>query len=126
MLEFMRAGAVAAMLATSPDAGTMPSPLSIRGPATAAAVQVADPWLGADKFQHFWMSYAVTAFVFAGTRMAGAETDAALHIAVPAATLVGVAKEVHDRRSGGRFSVRDLVADGLGVAAAFFLLREVR
>jgi uncharacterized protein YfiM (DUF2279 family) len=86
----------------------------------------ADAWLGADKFQHFWMSFAMTAYGFAATRAAGVDTGAALYIAVPVAAAAGVGKEIHDRRRGGIFGVRDLVADGLGIAAAWFILREVR
>jgi uncharacterized protein YfiM (DUF2279 family) len=85
-----------------------------------------DAWLGADKFQHFWMSFATTAYGFAAARTAGIDTGAALYIAVPVSAAAGVGKEIHDRRRGGIFSVRDLVADGLGIAAAWFILREVR
>jgi uncharacterized protein YfiM (DUF2279 family) len=85
-----------------------------------------DAWLGADKFQHFWMSFATTAYGFAAARAAGIDTGAALYIAVPVSAAAGVGKEIHDRRRGGIFSVRDLVADGLGIAAAWFILREVR
>lgn len=89
-------------------------------------VQVTDAWFGSDKLQHFGMSFAVTAFAFAGARMAGTERDPALRVAVPVAAVAGVGKEIHDRRRGQLFSVRDLVADALGISAAFFLLREVR
>jgi uncharacterized protein YfiM (DUF2279 family) len=91
-----------------------------------AAQQPADAWLGSDKFRHFWMSYATAAFTFAGARAAGLDADAALMVALPAAGAAGVGKEVRDRRRGGIFSVRDLVADALGIGAAYFLLREVR
>jgi uncharacterized protein YfiM (DUF2279 family) len=86
----------------------------------------ADAWLGSDKFRHFWMSYATAAFTFAGVRAAGRDADTALWVAVPVTVAVGIGKEIHDRHSGGVFSVRDLVADGLGLGAAWFLLREVR
>jgi uncharacterized protein YfiM (DUF2279 family) len=89
-------------------------------------VEIADAWFGSDKFRHFWMSYATTAFAFAAGRAAGQDTDAALWVAVPVAGAAGLGKEIYDRRTGGIFSVRDLVADALGVAAGYFLLREVR
>lgn len=90
------------------------------------AMRGRDAWLGSDKFQHFGMSYAVTAFTFAGLRAVGAEAGPALAAALPVAAAAGVGKEIHDRRRGDIFSVRDLVADGLGIAAAYFFLREVR
>jgi uncharacterized protein YfiM (DUF2279 family) len=89
-------------------------------------VHVTDAWLGSDKLQHLGMSFAVTAFAFAGARVAGMERDPALRVAVPVAAVAGVGKEFSDRRRGDIFSVRDLVADALGITAAFFLLREVR
>ena len=85
-----------------------------------------DTWFGSDKGRHFWMSYATTAFTFAAARAAGTDSEPALTIAIPVAAVAGIGKEVYDRRRGERFSVRDLVADALGVAAAYFLLREVR
>jgi uncharacterized protein YfiM (DUF2279 family) len=107
------------------DVPTLPAD-SWRGAPRDVPTLPADAWLGADKFQHFWMSFAMTAYGFAATRAAGVDTGAALYIAVPVAAAAGVGKEIHDRRRGGIFGVRDLVADGLGIAAAWFILREVR
>jgi uncharacterized protein YfiM (DUF2279 family) len=96
----------------------LPPPAAVRGGT--------DAWLGSDKFQHFWLSYATAAFTFAGVRSASGDSGTALWIALPVAAAAGVGKEVHDRRRGGIFSMRDLVADALGIGAAYFLLREVR
>jgi uncharacterized protein YfiM (DUF2279 family) len=86
----------------------------------------ADPWLGSDKFRHFLLSYAVTAFTFASLRSGGLRANDALAGGMTAAAMAGLGKEVHDRRRGGLFSGRDLVADGVGIMTAYFLLREVR
>ena len=85
-----------------------------------------DRWLGSDKARHVWMSYAATAFTYAAVRSADQDRDVALTIAVPAGVIAGVGKELYDRSRGERFSTRDLVADAIGIAAAYFLLREVR
>lgn len=85
-----------------------------------------DPWFGADKFRHFGMSYAATSFAFAAARAGGADTGPALQLAIPVSAAAGIAKEIHDRRGGGVFSLRDLVANAVGMSAAYFLLREVR
>lgn len=90
-----------------------------------AATQRQDPWLGHDKFTHAGASWAATTFTFGAARAAGLSTDDALLIAVPTSLALGVAKELADRRSSF-FSVRDLVADAIGTAAAYFFLREVR
>jgi uncharacterized protein YfiM (DUF2279 family) len=91
-----------------------------------AAPQPADLWLGADKFRHAGMSFAITAYGYGAARAAGADRGAALYIALPVAAAAGVGKEIHDHRRGGVFSIRDLVADAVGVAAAWLFLREVR
>jgi putative lipoprotein len=85
----------------------------------------ADAWLGPDKFRHFWMSYAATAAGFAAARAADQDHDAALAVGITLSALAGIGKEIADRRSYGLFSVRDVVADALGIGAAYFLLREV-
>jgi uncharacterized protein YfiM (DUF2279 family) len=90
------------------------------------ALREVDPWLGSDKFRHFLLSYAVTAFTFASLRSGGLRGDDALAGGMAAAAVAGLGKEVHDRRRGGLFSGRDLVADGVGIMTAYFLLREVR
>jgi uncharacterized protein YfiM (DUF2279 family) len=85
-----------------------------------------DAWLGADKFTHAAASWAAVAFAFGATRSAGVPRDDALLVATSAALTAGIAKELIDRRRYGLFSVRDLVADALGVGVAYFFLREVR
>jgi uncharacterized protein YfiM (DUF2279 family) len=131
MDEFVRLAAVLVMFAAEPAAQPVPD---IRWALTAPVVtqqqpvpvQVTDAWFGNDKFRHFWMSYGATAFTFAAVRGAGVDAETALWVSLPVAAVAGIGKEVLDRRRGGIFSVRDLVADGLGLAAAYFLLREVR
>jgi uncharacterized protein YfiM (DUF2279 family) len=112
------------------DGSAVVRPVPLMGSDTIAVASVrpdvVDAWLGSDKFQHFGMSYAVTAFTFAALRTAGADAGPALTSALPVAAAAGVGKEVYDRRRGQIFSLRDLVADGLGIAAAYFFLREVR
>jgi uncharacterized protein YfiM (DUF2279 family) len=95
-------------------------------PERLGGAREADAWLGADKFRHFGMSFAITAYGFGAARTAGLETGAALQVAVPVAAAAGIGKEFHDRGRGRPFSVRDLVADALGIAAAWLILREVR
>jgi uncharacterized protein YfiM (DUF2279 family) len=92
----------------------------------AAALGEEDPWFGSDKFRHFLLSYAVTAFTFASLRSGGLGGDDALAGGMAAAAVAGLGKEAHDRRRGGLFSGRDLVADGVGIMTAYFLLLEVR
>jgi uncharacterized protein YfiM (DUF2279 family) len=85
-----------------------------------------DPWVGEDKAQHLAMSYAITTFGYSGVRSAGAGRDASLALAAGSAIAAGLTKEVLDRRRGGIFSYRDLVADLVGIGAGVLLLGAAR
>jgi uncharacterized protein YfiM (DUF2279 family) len=84
-----------------------------------------DPWLGEDKLRHFAMSFAATAFAYAGARTA-VEPGHARLAAGAAATAAGVTKEIHDARAGGRFSLRDLTWNIAGVALGLALVHRTR
>jgi len=98
----------------------------LNAPAPPVQEPKADNWLGSDKARHVWMSYVTTAFTFAAVYSIEDDKDLALTVAIPAAAVVGIGKETYDRRRGERFSLKDLVADAVGIAAGYFLLREVR
>jgi uncharacterized protein YfiM (DUF2279 family) len=98
-----------------------PLPLEIHRQETAAP----DHWLGEDKFRHFAMSYAITAFAYAGTRTV-LDRDAGISIAIAAGSAAGLLKEFRDRSVGQPFSLRDLVWDAAGVALACVLVRQTR
>lgn len=82
------------------------------------ATQEGDAWLGADKFKHAGMSYAITAFSFA----ASDSEEAAIASGVAA----GILKEVMDRRRGSLFSVRDLLWDAAGIALGYAVIKQTR
>lgn len=119
MDELIRAALLALTL-------TQPPPAPIPQPQPVLQQVKEDRWLGPDKFQHFAVSFAVTSFAFAAASAADQDTDVALTIAIPIGAAAGIGKEISDRRRGDIFSARDLVADALGIAAAWVLLREVR
>jgi uncharacterized protein YfiM (DUF2279 family) len=85
----------------------------------------ADAWLAEDKLQHFGMSFAATAFTYAGARTL-LEPEASLVVAGTTALLAGIAKEVHDARAGRWFSVKDLVWDAAGVALGLTFVHQIR
>ncbi|HEX2166237.1 MAG TPA: hypothetical protein VHG09_03265 [Longimicrobiales bacterium] len=84
-----------------------------------------DSWLSEDKFRHAAASWAAMVFTYAATSAFTDNDDTALAVAVPVTAAFGIAKEVVDRRRGGPFSFRDLTADAIGAAAAWFFLREM-
>lgn len=107
-------GAVSAMSATR--AVEQDSAQSARN--QRPVVPESDAWLGADKFKHAAMSYAITAYTFAAT-----DSEPA---AVASAAIAGILKEIYDRRRGSLFSVRDLLWDAAGVALAYAVVKQTR
>jgi uncharacterized protein YfiM (DUF2279 family) len=90
------------------------------------APQLEDRWFGEDKQRHFAMSFFVTSFGHAAARMAGLDADVATLSGVVVAGAAGLGKEIHDRRGGGIFSVKDLVWDAAGIAVGAVLVRQAR
>ena len=86
-----------------------------------------DSWFGSDKLQHFFTSAFVQSLGYGVLRRAGAENSPAIAGASVVTAIVGVGKEVRDRRTKGDFSVRDLAWDAAGAGSASVLLvRTVR
>jgi uncharacterized protein YfiM (DUF2279 family) len=98
-------------------------------PAVTRAVAMSPPgddaWIAEDKLQHLGMSFAATAFAYAGARTM-IEPDPALVVAGSAALLAGIAKEIHDARAGRGFSLKDLAWDAAGVALGLTLAHRIR
>ena len=86
-----------------------------------------DSWFGPDKLQHFFTTAFVQSVAYGGLRHAGMQNGAAVAGASAASAVVGVGKELRDRRTKGEFSVRDLTWDAAGAGAVTILLvRTVR
>ena len=81
-----------------------------------------DAWFGPDKLQHFFTSAFVQSLGYGVLRRAGADRGPAITGASIATAIVGVGKEVRDRRTKGEFSVRDLAWDAAGAGSASLLL----
>jgi uncharacterized protein YfiM (DUF2279 family) len=77
-----------------------------------------------DKIKHFFLSAFVQSASYSALRLGGVEHDGALVTASAATVAVGIAKEVHDARSGRGFDARDLVWDLLGAGAAAAVLEQ--
>ena len=109
--------ALRAMIVFEVDAGTPEPP--------AVVVVRADRWWARDKLQHFTFSFLWalgSQYVF--TDKVGWSDRAALPASAASTAAVGLAKEVYDARfdEGNRFSRRDLVADGAGLALAVVVI----
>jgi uncharacterized protein YfiM (DUF2279 family) len=84
----------------------------------------ADSWVGRDKLQHFFLSAFVQSISYGTLRGTGVSHASALAGASLTTAVVGVGKELHDRRVKGEFSVRDLSWDAAGAASMTVLLRH--
>lgn len=85
-----------------------------------------DPWLGPDKVQHFALSAFITSISYAALTTVRASHRSAVAGAVTGALAVGVGKELFDKRSYGRFSLRDLAWDAVGIVTATAILGNAR
>ena len=81
-----------------------------------------DGWWGADKLRHFFMSAFVQSVTYSAARAARIDHTPAIATASATSAIVGVGKELRDRRVGGPFSARDLVWDAAGAGAVTVLL----
>jgi putative lipoprotein len=100
--------------------------LHFGGPAPARLPAADDRWLSSDKARHFLVSAFVNSLSYSVARSARVSREGALVTGAAVAAGVGVGKELYDRKSGGDPSVKDLVADGAGIAAATALVAQTR
>jgi uncharacterized protein YfiM (DUF2279 family) len=83
-----------------------------------------DGWFGADKLKHFFVAAFTQSVTYSTLQLARVRHDRALAGAWAVTATVSVAKELHDRRSYGLFSVRDLVWDAAGAGAATLVIQH--
>src|SRR5690606_12009735 len=106
-------------------AGT-PAALATR--VSRAVVQPAqeDRWFAQDKLLHFTASFGGFNLAYGALRTAQLGREPAMVGAAAVAGAAGLWKEWRDRRSGGPFSARDLVWDGLGILAGLAVAANTR
>ena len=85
-----------------------------------------DGWFGADKLKHFFVTAFTQTVAYSALQAARVRHEHALAGAWGVTAAVSVAKEFHDRRTTGVFSMRDLVWDAAGAGAATVLLTRAR
>jgi putative lipoprotein len=92
---------------------------------SAPAASPSDNWFGVDKVKHFFTAAFVQSFSYSAIRAVGVDHRASLIGASALTASVSIGKELWDRQSGhGTSSVRDLVWDAAGAAAATALLQR--
>lgn len=83
-----------------------------------------DRWRSNDKARHFLTSAFLDCLSYSALRTARVSRTGALVRAAALTAGVGIGKEVYDLKFGGDPSLKDLTADGAGIAAATVLLRK--
>ena len=77
-----------------------------------------DSWFGIDKIKHFFMSAFIESVSYSVLQAANVKRRPALGAAIGVTAAIGVAREIHDKRTPGKwFSYQDLTWDALGIAA---------
>jgi putative lipoprotein len=77
-----------------------------------------DSWFGIDKIKHFFMSAFIESVSYSVLQAANVKRRPALGAAIGVTAAVGIAREIHDKRTPGKwFSYQDLTWDALGIAA---------
>ena len=97
--------------------------LTLHGPGGRPA---GDRWFAPDKVKHFFLGAFAQSVGYAGLRATGVGHQSSLWGATAATAVLGVGKEVHDARTGGDVSARDLVWDAAGAGGATLLLERTR
>lgn len=90
------------------------------------SLSVGDPWFGADKVKHFFMTAFVQSVTYSTLRLTNADHRSSMIGATAASAGFGIGKELLDRRRGGMFSTRDLVWDAAGATSAAAVLSQTR
>lgn len=91
----------------------------------AQAAVVRDSWFGIDKIKHFFISAFIESVSYSALQAARVNHRTALNGAIGVSAAVGVARELHDKRTpGNRFSYKDLAWDALGIGAGAIVLRH--
>ncbi len=75
-----------------------------------------DPWFGRDKALHFGATFALGSGGYAGAALVTPRPVARAAAGAAVALGAGIAKELHDRYTGGDPSFRDLAWDAVGTA----------
>jgi uncharacterized protein YfiM (DUF2279 family) len=100
--------------------------LSVDAQGQSKPARPSDPVFGVDKVKHFFIAGFVESLSFAGTQAMDANRRTARNVAIGVTAVVSVGREIHDRRTKGLFSIRDLAWDAIGAAAAMLLLNHTQ
>jgi hypothetical protein len=86
-----------------------------------------DPWFGLDKLKHVSSAFIMTTTgYYLQHRIMDRTQDQSLYSTGLITFTIGLGKEAMDKnRSGGFFSIRDLIANGAGIGLAVLFIKGI-
>jgi len=97
------------------------------GPVIAKPIlPVSDQWFSQDKFLHFYFSATIAGLsyhVYADQLKKNENQGKVISVSLTA--LVGLGKEIYDKKKKNHFSWKDLFWDGAGLAAGYLLFIQL-
>jgi len=83
---------------------------------------IGDTWFSQDKFLHFSACASITGLTYhVYVCRLKRDEDRGEVYSISLTALVGIGKEIYDKKKNGHFSWKDLFWDGLGLAAGYFV-----
>ncbi len=84
--------------------------------------RIKDSWLSPDKFMHFGISAGIVGLTYHTyvCRLKRDETEGKI-LSASLTGLLGLGKEIYDKKKKGHFSWKDLIFDGLGLGVGYLL-----
>ncbi len=111
------------LLSAGPDTGIFAPDTTISNDSLRIKkVIYRDPWISPDKFLHFSACTAIPGLTY-HLYVCRLKRDEHLGrvYAVSLTAVIGLGKELYDKKRKGQFSWRDLCWDGLGLLAGYFI-----
>lgn len=108
--------------ATSSSQKTARAQYNINPEMLAVLHSNSDPWFSEDKFYHLTVCAAIPPLTFhLCTNYGNIEVTRAKVYSVSATALIGISKEIYDKKKKNHFSWKDLFWDGVGLTIGYFL-----
>ena len=98
--------------------------LSFASSAHAQPPRRDDRIFGIDKVKHFFIAGFVETLTFGALQAAGTERAPARTGSIALTATLSFGREIHDGRTKGLFSVRDLLWDALGATAGLLIINK--
>lgn len=96
-----------------------------QGPKLNAAM-ASDKWFAQDKLLHFYFSATIAGLSYhVYTDQMKRDEDRGKIISVSLTALIGLGKELYDKKKKNQFSWKDLAWDGLGLTAGYLLFIQL-